>query len=92
MADKWVETMDEQGVLCRISVATLARVYRRVRDNAQRLASGDAKPDAALRQIHVDLRKLFADAKLHSTGVPLSDEQFKDFGVSKLPQWAKDRK
>jgi len=92
MADKWVETMDEHGVLCRMSVATLARVYRRVRNNAQLIASGKAAPDAALRKIHTDLRKLFSDAKAHSQGVPMSDEQFKDFGLSQLPEWAKDSK
>ena len=90
MADKgWVETMDAEGVLCRIRVATLARVYRRVRDRAQRLAAGAAAPEAALQEIQNDLRKLFADAKLHSTGVPLSDDQFKEFGTSRLPSWAK---
>jgi hypothetical protein len=89
-SNSWVRTTAGEGVLCRISVATLARVYRRVRDNAQALARGEAKQDAALRAIETDLRKLFSDAKAHSAGVPLSDDEFKKFGLSRLPDWARD--
>ena len=89
MAD-WLKTMDAERVLCRVSVATLDRTYRNIRDLAKELQATHPAAAADLAKIHERVLGLYNDAHAHSPGVPLSHKQFVELGTRELPAWAKD--
>ena len=96
MHQRWLKTMDERAVLCRVRVGTLDRTYRKVRNRVKALT--EAHPDLAdeLRALHVEMGQLYDDAHAYSKGVPLSDREFKRMVEADpkltLPRWAEDRR
>jgi hypothetical protein len=90
MAD-WLKTMDAEGVLCRVKVASLDRAYRKAREANDALSAH--YPDAAplVRAVFDAVHALYDDAHANSPGVPLSHRQFTEIGCSRLPLWARAR-
>lgn len=87
MAD-WMKTMDTEGVLCRVKVATLDRAYRKTRDAKDEIS--ERYPEAAklVAAAFDSVHQLYTDAHANSPGVPLSHRQFTEIGCAQLPPWA----
>jgi len=88
MAD-WIQTMDIEGVLCRVKVANLDRAYRSVRQAKDEVSAQYPEAARLMGAAFEAVHQLYTDAHANSPGVPPSHRQFTDIGCSRLPNWAK---
>ena len=89
MAD-WLRTMDDEGVLCHVKVASLDRTYRTTRDMVNALSQEHPASAAKLGAVRDHVHLLYKEAHAHSAGVHLSHRRFVEIGTRHLPEWPRD--